>query len=57
MKGEWSTVDKSKELKKQLEQLKTKKENLERNIRLIELKLERITLSAEKGKTSNAKKK
>lgn len=48
-------MEKEQKLKNQLEQLKVKKENLERHIRLIELKLERMSLSAQGGKPSSAK--
>lgn len=48
-------MEKEQALMDQLEKLKVKKENLERNIRLIELKLERLKLSTQGGKPSSAK--
>lgn len=50
-------MDKVKILEVQLKTLREKKENLERNIRLLELKLERLTLTAKEAKPTNVEKK
>jgi hypothetical protein len=50
-------MDKVKILEDQLKAQMKKKENLERNIRFIELKLERLKLTAKEGKPTNVVKK